>query len=63
MSDGFKPGQVADVSGLYEVRGPRGGDADRQITVVKGRRFPPAEKRGETYELAEPAKHQRPSRR
>lgn len=45
----YQPGSVSPFSGEAEVIGPRGGDTKRQVTVEKGKRFPPAQKKGEVY--------------
>ncbi len=55
----FKPGQAVPTSGLWEIIGPRGGDTNKEVTAVKGKTFPPRPKAGETYRLAEKAKHKR----
>ena len=57
MIRGLKPGQRAPVSGQYAERGTRGGDAGREVTVVKGEPMPPTLKKGNTYVLVDPTKH------
>lgn len=52
-----KPGQRADRSGLYDLVGPRGGSTGQQRTVTKDEPFPPTQKSGQGYVLAEPAKN------
>jgi hypothetical protein len=59
MKKEFKPGDRVETSGLYEIIGPRGGDTGKQVTSVKGKTFPPSPKAGETYRLADRAKHKR----
>ena len=58
----FKPGQKVPASGLYEVRGPRGGMGGKkgrpaERALNKGDVFPPTAKRGSTYRLV---RHIRP---
>lgn len=62
MTKSFKPGERVPQSGLYEIIGPRGGDTKKEITAVKGKTFPPQPRSGETYKLAERARHKRPQR-
>jgi hypothetical protein len=51
----FKPGDVAPVSGLYELIGPRGGDTGKERTAVKGDVLPPTPKPGMKYKISERA--------
>jgi hypothetical protein len=51
-----KPGQPAPQSGQYQKIGPRGG-AGAEVTAVKGKPMPPADKPGGTYRLVDPTKH------
>jgi hypothetical protein len=55
MKRQFKPGDVAPVSGLYELIGPRGGDTGKERTAVKGDTLPPTPKPGMTYKISERA--------
>lgn len=55
--DEYKPGEVAPVSGQYEVVGPRGGHTGLEITGVKGKRLPPTQHPGEKYRLVDRTKH------
>ena len=50
----YKPGQKGPYSGQYSVVGPRGGDLNKEVTVVRGEPLPPTEKRGSSYKLADP---------
>jgi len=50
----FKPGQIAERSGLYRQIGPRGG-LGNQVTVVRGEPLPPTPKPDMTYTLERPA--------
>ena len=52
-----KPGETAQQSGQYPLVGPRGGDKDREVTVVKGEPFPPTRKPGMGYGEPDPTKH------
>lgn len=42
----FSPGEIVEVSGLYPVVGPKGGDKGYEVTVVKGEPFPPLPEKG-----------------
>jgi hypothetical protein len=53
----FKPGQKVPKSSQAEIIGPRGGRTGQERTVVKGERFPPTPKPGQTYQIADPTKH------
>jgi hypothetical protein len=55
MTKTFKPGETAERSGEYEIRGPRGGHTGRERTVVRGEPFPPTPQSGESYTLSRPA--------
>jgi hypothetical protein len=46
MSNVYKPGQNAPVSGEYEIVGPRGGDTGQERTAIRGRPLPPDAKAG-----------------
>jgi len=48
MKNYFKPGQKAPVSAQYLEIGPRGGSG-KEITLPKGKTFPPSPKKGVTY--------------
>ena len=52
-----KPGEKAKESGQYPVVGPRGGDRDREVTVVAGEPFPPTQHPGEGYGKPDKTKH------
>jgi hypothetical protein len=51
----LNPGDIAPVSGLYELIGPRGGHTGKERTVVKGGVLPPTPKPGMSYEISERA--------
>jgi hypothetical protein len=55
-TSGLHPGEPAPSSGLYEVRGPRGGRTGREVTAIEGRPLPPVEK-GRSFTLTDKAKH------
>jgi hypothetical protein len=55
MSQVFKPGERAPVSGEYEIRGPRGGDTGKERTAIQGKPLPPTPKPGQSYVVHRPA--------
>ena len=57
MTKIYKPGQIVKRSGQYEKIGPRGGDTNKEITAVSGKRFPPYE--GQGFKLVDRTKHKR----
>lgn len=59
MSKTYKPGQAAPKSGQAEKIGPRGGKLPGEITVVKGKPFPPAPRPGVVYKITDPTKHKK----
>lgn len=59
MKKTFKPGEITQKSGQYEIIGPRGGATGKEITSVKGKPLPPPEKSGITYKLVDITKHRR----
>ena len=52
----FKPGQKAQVSGQYEMVGPRGGHTGLDRTIVKNEPFPPTQQPGQSYVLVDRTK-------
>jgi hypothetical protein len=52
-----KPGQKVEISGQYEIIGPKGGITGKEVTVVKGEPFPPTPKPGQTYVIVDKTKH------
>lgn len=52
----FSPGTAAPKSGIYREVGPRGGKK-REIVMVEGRPFPPAETPGSKYALIRATRH------
>ena len=57
MRRSFKPGQIAPVSGQYEIVGPRGGRTGKERTVVKGEPLPPTLEAGQLYILVDKTKN------
>jgi hypothetical protein len=53
----YKPGQEAPVSGQYGVRGLKGADLGREVTVTRGEPLPPTQKPGQKYILNDRTKH------
>ena len=52
----YKPGESAPVSAQYEVLGPRGGKTGKEITLSKGRTFPPSQE-GTQYKVCDRTKN------
>lgn len=60
MSNTYKPGQKAPVSGIAERLGPRGGKLPGgDVTIIKGKPLPPTPKPGEVYKVIEKTPHKR----
>jgi hypothetical protein len=59
MAEEFKPGQILPASGVYRITHDTAHtDASREVTVIKGRRFPTCRHcKGITFELVHAAKH------
>jgi hypothetical protein len=57
MTEKHRPGEIAKQSGQYPIVGPRGGETDKERTVVKGEPFPPTPKPGQTYGRPDKTKH------
>lgn len=55
----YVPGETVPKSGQYPVVGPRGGDLEREVTVVKGEPFPPTQKSGQGYGPPDQTKHKK----
>lgn len=53
----FKSGQKVPKSSEVEIIDPRGGQTGQKRNVVKGERFPPTPKPGQTYQIVDPTKH------
>ena len=47
----FKPGQIVLRSGQYRIVGVNGIKLKKEVTCVKGERFPPTPRKNQTYEL------------
>ncbi len=56
-SKGLKPGSTTPQSGIYNKLGPRGGSTGEQASSTRGKPLPPTDKLGETWKLAEAARH------
>lgn len=53
----FRPGQIAEDSGQYEIIGPRGGRTGDERTVTDGEPFPPTPQAGQGYVLVDRTRH------
>lgn len=49
----FRTGETAPVSGQYGLVGPRGGKTNKEITMIKGQRFPPTPAHRQSYCLVD----------
>lgn len=52
----FNVGEAAPASGQYEVLGPRRGKTGVEITLAKGKKFPPSQK-GTQYRICDRTKN------
>ena len=57
MANFYKPGEIADRSGQYEIVGPRGGRTGIERTVVKGEPLSPTQRSGQRYIIVDPSKN------
>ena len=57
MKGVFSPGQIAKISGQYEIIGQKGGKTGEERTVTRGEPFPPTPKADQHYKLVDPTKH------
>ncbi len=55
----LKSGEKVEVSGQYEVVGPRGGKTGREVTLVEDKTAPPTRKSGQKMELVDKTKHKK----
>ncbi len=55
----YFPGQIAPISGQYTVIAPNGRSTGLEVTMTKGKPFPPSSAPGYTYVIADPTKHKR----
>ena len=55
MKRNLKPGEIAPVSELYELIGPRGGHTGQERTVTRSEVLPPAPRAGMEYRIAKRA--------
>lgn len=53
----FSPGQNAPISGQYVELNTKGRKIEGEITMVKGKVFPPSIKKGYRYQLIDKTKH------
>lgn len=56
-SSEFKPGEMAPISGQYQIVGPSGGRRGPERTVTRGEPFPPTPAPGSRFRLVDPTKH------
>lgn len=57
MDNLSRPGEIAQLSGQYEITGSRGGGTGQERTVTKGEPLPPTPKPGQLYKLVDRTKH------
>lgn len=57
MAKSLKPGMPAPASGIYDIVGSRGGETGKQVVAERGEPLPPPRQAGQTYKLAQRAKH------
>ena len=57
MKRTLKSGETVQVSGQYEIIGPRGGGTGKERTMVKRETAPPTPKSGQKYRLVDATKH------
>ncbi len=57
MASKLKPGQIAPRSGQYAVFNAEGKELCREITMVAGKRLPPAPQAGVRYQLTDKTRH------
>ena len=55
----LRPGQIAEISGQYNLQGPRGGSRGREATITRGKPAPPAPKKGMSWKLVDRTKHKK----
>jgi len=55
----FKPGQEVPVSAQYAKIGSSGHKTKKEITSVKGKKFPPAPRAGMKYKLTDRTRHKK----
>lgn len=54
-----RPGKDVSVSGQYELTGSRGKGLGGEYTLVRGEKFPPTPKSGQSFRLVDKTKHKR----
>ena len=52
----LKSGEIAELSGQYEIVGKRGGRTNIERTVVKGEPLPPTLEKGQGFILVDPTR-------
>jgi hypothetical protein len=57
MAKTFKSGEISPESGIAERLGPKGGKLPGEVTVIKGKPFPPTPKPNITYKIVKPTPH------
>jgi len=53
MKRTYKPGELLENSGQFQLRGPRGGRYDQEVTGVRGEPTPPTPKPNMSYYLVD----------
>ncbi|GIU80745.1 MAG: hypothetical protein KatS3mg005_3983 [Bryobacteraceae bacterium] len=51
MKRTVRPGELAPASGIYREYGPRGGNTNNEISLIKGTVVPPTSQKGGYYKL------------
>lgn len=59
MRNTFKPGQKVPVSAQYAKIGASRHKTKKEITSVKGKKFPPAPRAGMKYKLTDRTRHKK----
>lgn len=57
MTDSYRPGEDAPISGQYEIVGPRGGRTGEERTSTQGHTLPPTPKPGQRYVPVDPTRN------
>ena len=57
MPETHKPGEIAEESGQYPLISRNGRDTGKEVTMVKGKRFPPTPRPGQRYGKPDVTKH------
>lgn len=59
MAKTYKPGEKVPASGQYKTIDTKGRDKGHEVTSVKGEPFPPTQKPGERYVMADKTRHKK----